>query len=131
MQMSLLETSAPRDAAAKRAEELRRLIEQNNRLYYVLDEPAVSDADYDALFRELQQLEGEYPELLTPDSPTQRVGGVALEKFATLTHRLPLLSLENATNELEIREFDLRIKKILGLPAEQEINYICEPKMFY
>ena len=129
MQLSLLDTVVPKDAAGKRVEELRRLIEQHNRLYYVLDEPAASDAEYDTLFRELQELEGKFPELLTSDSPTQRVGGASLEKFATLTHRLPMLSLENATNDLEIREFDLRIKKVLGLPAEREINYICEPKM--
>src|SRR6185369_2937315 len=65
----------------------------------------------------------------TPESPTQRVGGAALEKFRAVTHRLPMLSLENAVNESEIREFDLRVKKVLGLPPEHGISYLCEPKM--
>lgn len=129
MQLPLLDTVAPREAAGKRASELRRLIEQHNRLYYVLDKPVVSDAEFDALFRELQELEGQFPELLTPESPTQRVGGASLDKFATVRHSLPLLSLENATDDSEIREFDLRIKKLLGLPADDEIGYLCEPKI--
>lgn len=129
MQLPLLETLPPGDAAAKRAAELRRLLEQHNRSYYLLDQPEISDAEYDALFRELQELERQFPELLRPDSPTQRVGGAAQDKFATVRHRLPLLSLENATDETEIREFDLRVKKVLGLPGELKIDYTCEPKI--
>jgi len=130
MQLPLLDISSePGDEPGKRAGELRRLIEQHNRLYYVLDQPAVSDAEYDALFRELLELEGRFPGLRTADSPTQRVGGAPLDKFATVTHRLPLLSLENAVNEAEIREFDQRIKKVLGLPGDREIGYVCEPKI--
>jgi len=126
MQLSLLDSVDPNDpenstpptkAAEKRCEELRRTLEHHNRLYYVLDAPEITDAEYDELFRELQALENRYPEFVTDQSPTQRVGGAALDRFAAVTHRLPMLSLENATNEQEIREFDLRLKKNLGLPA--------------
>ena len=129
MQLSLLDTPDPKETARKRADELRRLLEHHNRLYYVLDAPEISDAEYDALFRELQSLELRFPELVSPESPTQRVGGAALEKFRAVTHRLPMLSLENATNDSEIREFDLRVKKVLGLAPDAMIAYICEPKL--
>ncbi len=129
MQLSLLETATPEDTARIRVGELRRQLEQHNRLYYVLDAPTISDAEYDALYRELQQLEMQYPGLVSSDSPTQRVGGAALDKFSSVTHRLPMLSLENATNVGEIREFDLRVKKNLGLPTKDSISYVCEPKM--
>jgi DNA ligase (NAD+) len=129
MQLSLLDTVSPEDAARIRVDALRRQMEHHNRLYYILDAPAISDAEYDALFRELQQLEEQYPGLVSPDSPTQRVGGAALDKFSSVAHRLPMLSLENATNAGEIRDFDLRVKKNLGLPSEVLISYICEPKM--
>lgn len=129
MQLSLLDTEDPTMAARSRAGELRRLLEHHNRQYYLLDTPSISDAEYDALFRELQDIETRFPDLVTPDSPTQRVGGAALDKFAPVMHRLPLLSLENATNEAEIRDFDLRVKKVLGLAPEQDIEYVCEPKI--
>jgi len=129
MQLSLLDGADPEDAAEKRVAELRSQLEQHNRLYYLQDAPAISDAEYDALFRELQSLEERYPALVTPDSPTQRVGGAALDKFSSVTHRLPMLSLENATNAAEIRDFDLRVKKNLGGAPAGEIAYVCEPKM--
>jgi DNA ligase (NAD+) len=129
MQLSLLDVANPEDAARIRVDELRRQLEQHNRLYYVLDAPTISDAEYDQLFRELQRLEEQYPGLVSPDSPTQRVGGAALDKFSSVTHRLPMLSLENATNAAEIRDFDLRVKKNLGLGSDQPISYLCEPKM--
>ncbi len=129
MQLSLLDVASPEDAARIRVDMLRHQIEHHNRLYYVLDAPAISDAEYDAFFRELQQLEEQYPGLVSPDSPTQRVGGAALDKFSSVTHRLPMLSLENATDAGEIGDFDLRVKKNLGLPPEDQISYVCEPKM--
>ncbi len=98
----------PRTAAKQRVEQLRRAIEHHNYRYYVLDDPEVSDSEYDRLLRELQQLEHDHPELLTPDSPTQRVGAEPLESFATLAHRVPMLSLENAFGEDELRDFDRR-----------------------
>jgi DNA ligase (NAD+) len=129
MQLSLLDTASPEDTARTRVDELRRLLEHHNRLYYVLDAPTISDAEYDELFRELQRLEALFPGLVSPDSPTQRVGGAALDKFSSVTHRLPMLSLENATNADEIRDFDLRVKKNLGLGPHLPISYLCEPKM--
>ncbi len=117
------------NTAKERVGRLRREIERHNRLYYVLDRPEISDAEYDALFRELLELEAEFPELIAPDSPTQRVGGAPLEKFVQVTHRSPMLSLENAFSEDEMRDFDERIKRFLGLPAGREIDYVCEPKM--
>ncbi len=129
MQLSLLDADSPEDTAKIRVGELRRQLEQHNRLYYVFDAPAITDAEYDALFRELQLLEEQYPGLISPDSPTRRVGGAALDKFSSVTHRLPMLSLENAVNAAEIREFDLRVKKNLGLPPESLVSYVCEPKM--
>jgi DNA ligase (NAD+) len=117
------------NAAKERVRRLRREIEHHNRLYYILDRPEISDAEYDALFREMLDLEAKYPELVSPDSPTQRVGGLPLEKFVQVTHRSPMLSLENAFSEEEMRDFDGRVKRFLGLPAGMEIDYFCEPKI--
>lgn len=129
MQLSFLDTTEPREDAGKRIDELRRLLEHHNRLYYLLDAPAISDSDYDALFRELQALEGQFPDLVTPSSPTQRVGSIPLARFPAVTHRVSMLSLENATSDTDILEFDQRVKKVLGLPSEQHIAYLCEPKI--
>ncbi|HTP67152.1 MAG TPA: NAD-dependent DNA ligase LigA [Geobacteraceae bacterium] len=116
-------------AAKARADWLRREIGRNDRLYYVLDRPEISDAEYDALFRELRDLEAQFATLVTPESPTQRVGGAPLEKFVQVTHRIPMLSLENAFSDEEMRDFDGRIKRFLGLASGREIDYVCEPKM--
>jgi DNA ligase (NAD+) len=115
------------DAAnpAQRAAELRHSIELHNYNYYVLDAPAVSDAEYDGLFRELQQLEAQYPELATADSPTQRVGATPLSGFPEVTHRVPMLSINNAFTEEEVAGFDRRIRETLDVA---EIEYACEPK---
>jgi len=104
-------------------------IERHNRLYYENDAPEIGDADYDALFLELRQLEAQFPALLRPDSPTARVGSRPLEKFSQVTHRLPMLSLDNAFSEEDIAEFDRRVRKELGLGEEADIAYVCEPKM--
>ena len=116
-------------AAKIRIDELRREIERHNRLYYVLDRPEITDAEYDRLFRDLFELESRFPDLVTPDSPTQRVGGAPLEKFAQVTHRIPMLSLDNAFNEEDMRDFDERVKRELALPSDRELEYVCEPKM--
>ncbi|GBC97072.1 DNA ligase [bacterium HR16] len=118
-----------REQAQKRLEELRRLIEYHNYLYYVLDQPEISDAEYDALMRELLQLEEQFPDLRTPDSPSMRVGAPPLEAFATHTHRQPMLSLGNAFGAEELREFDQRIKRFLGMPLDQRIEYVAELKI--
>ncbi|MCK4689744.1 MAG: NAD-dependent DNA ligase LigA, partial [Candidatus Marinimicrobia bacterium] len=107
--------------------QLRELINSANFNYYILDNPTISDAEYDRLMRELQNLENEHPELITTDSPTQRVGAKPLSEFNTITHRIPLLSLDNAMGENEIREFVARIYK--GLPPEEIVQFVCEPKI--
>ncbi len=99
---------------AIRAEELRELVRRYEHAYYVLDRPEVSDAEYDALFLELRRIEDERPDLLTPDSPTQRVGGEATDQFAKVRHRSPMLSLQNAFDESEIRGFDKRVRAAVG-----------------
>jgi len=112
-----------------RMAELRRLLNYHNYRYYVLDSPEISDEEYDRLFRELQDLEAAYPDLVTPDSPTQRVGAAPLEAFATHTHREPMLSLSNAFSEDELRAFDTRIKRMLGLGEHDRIVYVAELKI--
>jgi len=112
--------------ARKRVAELREKINYHNYLYYVLDSPEISDEEYDKLFAELKKLEEQFPELITPDSPTQRVGAEPLPEFKQLKHRLPMLSLDNVFNEEEAREFDKRVKKLLN--TNEEIDFVCEPK---
>ncbi|OFZ13780.1 MAG: DNA ligase (NAD(+)) LigA [Bdellovibrionales bacterium RBG_16_40_8] len=111
---------------ANRIDELRTIITEHDRLYYTLDKPIISDYEYDKLFAELEDLESKRPELITNDSPTQRVGGMALDAFEKAAHRLPMLSLQNSYSVEDIRAFDLRVKKILG--TKENIEYFCEPK---
>ena len=110
-----------------RIAELREQLHYHNYRYYVLDQPVISDAEYDRLLRELERLEEQYPELVTPDSPTQRVGAAPLEKFESVRHRQPMLSLENAFSEAEAREFDARLQRFLR--TTEEFHYVAEPKM--
>jgi len=112
-----------------RVEELRRKINRANYRYYVLDSPEISDAEYDRLMRELQELEATHPELVTPDSPTQRVGAPPLQEFGTVRHRVPMLSLGNAFDEQELRAFDERAKRHLGLDQAEQIAYVAELKV--
>jgi len=107
-------------------ERLRRAIEHHNHRYHVLDDPEITDAEYDELFRRLEALERDHPALVTPDSPTQRVGAAPASGFATVTHRQQMLSLQNATSREEVEEFDARIRKFL---ARDAIAYTGEPKM--
>lgn len=111
----------------QRAASLREKINHYNYLYYVADNPEVPDAEYDRLFRELQQLEQDYPELLSPDSPTQRVGGEALDKFDEVEHALPMLSLDNVFDQEELTAFDKRVREWLNSDKEQ--TYAAEPKL--
>jgi len=115
----------PAASVVRRVQALREEIDRHNHQYYVLDQPLISDAEYDSLFRELQQLEREHPELATPDSPTRRVGAAALEAFAQIQHRVPMLSLNNAFAEDEVAAFDRRVREALHL---NEIEYAAEPK---
>ena len=118
--------SAPAKAA-KQIEDLREKIRHHEHLYYVLDNPSISDAEFDDLMRELQRLEKQHPELTTPDSPTQRVGGKPKEGFAKVAHSRPMLSLDNVTSEEELRDWDRRVRSLAGEGAE--IGYVCEYKM--
>ncbi|MBC7335201.1 MAG: NAD-dependent DNA ligase LigA, partial [Clostridia bacterium] len=113
------------ETARARVEELRREIEEHNYYYYVLDAPRISDAAYDALMRELEALEAQFPELVTPDSPTQRVGGQPLAAFGQVRHRVPLLSLGNAFAQGELRDFDRRVKQAVA----GQVTYVVEPKI--
>jgi len=117
--------AGPEEAQA-RVLELRKQIERANKQYYVLDQPEITDAEYDALFRELVELETQYPELVTPDSPTQRVGGPPSDAFAKVTHRTPMLSLANAFEREEVREFDKRVHRALG---DITVEYVTELKI--
>jgi len=110
----------------RRAEELRALLREASHRYYVLDAPTLSDAEYDRLFRELTELEAEHPDLITPDSPTRRVGAAPSEKFARVTHRRQMMSLANAMSEEEFLEFDGRVRKLLGA---EPVRYVMEPKL--
>ncbi|QIF00360.1 NAD-dependent DNA ligase LigA [Roseimicrobium sp. ORNL1] len=113
-------------SAAKRAEHLRSELERHNRLYYQQAAPEISDREFDQLLRELQDIEKEHPELITPDSPTQRVGGAPLEGFAQITHRVPMMSLDNTYSEEELSEFYARLQKGLG---REKIKCTIEPKV--
>ena len=110
----------------QRVEALRREIEHHNYLYYVLDQPEISDAEFDRLMRELQELESRYPELITPDSPTQRVGAAPRKEFGEIRHAVPMLSLSNAFSDEEAIEFDRRAREILDVNV---IDYAVEPKL--
>ncbi|MBC8182457.1 NAD-dependent DNA ligase LigA [candidate division KSB1 bacterium] len=106
--------------------DLREKINNHNYRYYILDDPQVSDAEYDRLMRELQNLENRFPELITSDSPTQRVGAKPLAAFESIEHTVPMLSLDNGFDQSEIREFETRLNKLL-LPLDV-VEYVCEPK---
>ena len=108
---------------------LRDEISRHEERYYVLADPEIADAEFDALVRELTTLESAHPELVTPDSPTQRIGGRLLEGFATVEHAAPMLSLDNAYNEDELREFDERVRRGLSLPPGQVVTYAAELKI--
>jgi len=119
----------PTPEIRERVEELRRLINYHNHRYYVLDQPEISDAEYDRLLAELARLEEAYPVLQSPDSPTQRVGAAPLEAFATVAHLTPMLSLANAFGTEELTAFDQRIKRMLSLPAADPLDYVVELKV--
>jgi DNA ligase (NAD+) len=107
-------------------EEMRKTLRRHEHLYYVLDRPEISDAEYDALMRRLAELEERHPELVTPDSPTQRVGGKPREGFVTVAHSSPMLSLDNALNDGELRDFDRRVRGLLG---GAPYRYVAELKL--
>src|SRR6266436_3513493 len=112
--------------ASAQVEDLREKLRHHEHLYYVLDAPEISDAEYDLLMRQLKELEVEHPELITPDSPTQRVGGKPKEGFPKLRHSRPMLSLDNAYNEAELRDWERRVHELTGRDG---IEYVCELKL--
>lgn len=113
----------------QRCQRLKDDLNQHNHAYYVLDDPSIPDSEYDRLMRELQAIEQEFPQLLTADSPSQRVGGVALDSFSQVVHAVPMLSLDNAFSDTEMVDFDRRIKERINLSASQQMIYACEPKL--
>ena len=115
-----------KETIKKYIEDLREKIHYHNYRYYVLNEPEISDAEYDRLFQELEELERTYPDLITADSPTQRVGAKPLEEFGTYEHSIPMLSLNSVTAEEEVSDFDDRVRRMLG---GEEIEYVVEPKI--
>ncbi|MFZ2089687.1 MAG: NAD-dependent DNA ligase LigA [Desulfobaccales bacterium] len=122
----MAQKEAPREILDQ-VQALRDQIHYHNYRYHVLDDPVISDADFDRLMGELSRLEAAYPGLITPDSPTQRVGAAPLDKFETVPHRLPMLSLENAFTEAEAREFEERLRRFLR--TTEDFEYVVEPKM--
>ena len=114
-------------AVRRRIARLREEINRHNYLYYVLDAPEIPDSEYDRLMRELEALESQHPGLVAPDSPTQRVGAGPLEAFSEVRHRVPMLSLENALDELEMADFDRRVRE--RLETEDAVSYVAEPKL--
>lgn len=108
----------------KEMEELRRQLNEHNYRYYVLDQPSITDYEYDHMLRRLEELEAQHPELITPDSPTQRVGGQALDSFAQVVHQVPLESLQDVFSFEELGEFDQRIRA-----SAAQAEYIVEPKI--
>jgi DNA ligase (NAD+) len=124
-----MKAMASAEKAASRILELRQQIEHHNYLYYALDAPEISDAQYDALYRELVKLEEANPELITPESPTQRVGSAPSLQFAQVRHSVPMYSLDNAIADDEFRSFDERLHRLLGLTTDVPLEYVCEPKL--
>lgn len=113
---------------AQRAEQLRQAIRYHQHRYYILEDPVISDQEFDALFQELQALEEAYPELRTPDSPTVRVGGVVSDRFVRVQHPAPILSLGNAFSEADLRAWRERIKRLLPADQRAQLAYVVEPK---
>ena len=117
------------EEVVQRCQRLKDDLNQHNHAYYVLDDPSIPDSEYDRLMRELQAIEQEFPQLLTADSPSQRVGGVALDSFSQVVHAVPMLSLDNAFSDTEMVDFDRRIKERINLSVSQQMTYACEPKL--
>src|ERR1700679_2531266 len=120
------EATKPHSNPARRADELRLELRRHEHLYYVLDAPEITDAGYDALMNELKRIEAAHPELVTPDSPTQRVGGKPAEGFKKVRHSRPMLSLDNAYSAEELADWDRRVRELAGLLP---VEYMAELKM--
>src|SRR4051812_39253375 len=119
-------SKAPQSNVERDLEGLREQIRYHEHRYYVLDDPEISDADFDLLMQQLKQLEAAHPELITPDSPTQRVGGKPREGFAKAKHSSPMLSLDNAYNEQEFRDW---VQRVYELTGKSKVDFVCELKL--
>ncbi|MGI8860892.1 MAG: DNA ligase LigA-related protein, partial [Rubrobacteraceae bacterium] len=120
---------AATDDIREKIEDLRERVRHHGRRYYIEDAPEISDAEYDGLYKELETLEAENPELVTPDSPTRRVGGEPLEGFEEIQHAIPMLSLSNARKTGDLREWDARVRRLLGPEEEERLRYVTELKI--
>ena len=118
-----------KEEVLNRMRELAEQIEEHNYRYYVLDKPVISDYEFDKLLEELQKLEKQYPDLVLPDSPTQRVGGTITKIFPTVKHKYPMLSLSNTYSIEELYDFDRRVKELLDLSMSEKVEYVCELKI--
>src|SRR5215831_17774216 len=116
----------PSKDVEKKIEALREKIRHHEYIYYVLDNPEISDGDFDKLMQQLKGIESEHPELVTPDSPTQRVGGKPREGFVKVQHSSPMLSLDNTYNEEELRDWERRVHELSG---RKDVDYVCELKL--
>src|SRR5579872_6674533 len=123
---TLIIVEMPSTHVGREIEELRDQLRHHEHLYYVLDQPEITDAEYDALMRRLQALEAEHPALITPDSPSQRVGGKPREGFVKVRHSSPMLSLDNTYNEEELRNWERRVHELSG---RKDVDYVCELKL--
>ncbi len=118
--------AAANNAIQKKIDALREKIRHHEHRYYVLDDPEISDLEFDKLLEQLKKLESEHPELITPDSPTQRVGGKPREGFLKVRHSSPMLSLDNTYNEEELRDWERRVHELSG---RTDVEYMCELKL--
>src|SRR6478736_785717 len=118
--------TAPAKGVQRQMDDLRDKIRYHEHRYYVLDDPEISDADFDKLMQQLKKLEAEHPDLVTPDSPSQRVGGKAREGFVKVRHSSPMLSLDNTYNEDELRAWERRVHELSG---RKDVDYVCELKL--
>jgi DNA ligase (NAD+) len=116
------------EATPLNIESLREVLIFHERRYYIDNDPLIADFEYDSLYKQLESLENQYPDLITPDSPTQRVSSDLMTEFNTVRHIIPMLSLENSYNEDDLHSFDKQIRKLAGIPADDKIEYVVEPK---
>ena len=116
------------EAADQHAEVLRRAIRYHEWRYYVQNDPVISDFEYDQLFKQLEALERQFPEIITPDSPTQRVGKDLVDNFVLVAHLTPMLSLDNSYDAADLNDFDESVKKLCKLEKDAEVDYCVEPK---
>ncbi|MEX2130452.1 MAG: NAD-dependent DNA ligase LigA, partial [Pseudohongiellaceae bacterium] len=125
--MSVSDDPVKKSQAKKELESLRSRILHHDTRYFTYDSPEIPDADYDRLVNRLQELERQFPDLITPDSPSQRIGSAPLKTFAQVIHEIPMMSLDKVFSEADLGDFDTRVKK--RLESDKPLQYSCEPKV--